>query len=306
MSQSRRLLGLSTLAVVLLALAGCKTDVSGDQSDLLTCSNNQIPNEAGTMCVDRPLSCDGGQIPDDAGEMCVDAPFAGPDPVYFPAADEAVIYLNRQHIDQVYSDWVLHLWSDDCTGGWASQVTDDATAPTSWPEGPSINGAGVDPIYGAYWVLSIKDASTCGNWIVHNRAGTNQTNNGKLPLNGANKFARMAFVIAEDDMRSAQVSQGLPICINDVCEAAEPRARALKNAAAHWIDASTLVWNSGGSVDKLFAASNGGMDQDADGNITGSELSATLVATTLTPEQAARDAADTAQIIKSGRLLDLD
>ncbi|MDN3641026.1 DUF3372 domain-containing protein [Simiduia curdlanivorans] len=290
MSQSRRLLGLSTLAVVLLALAGCKTDVSGDQSDLLTCSNNQIPNEAGTMCVDRPLECESGKIPDEAGEMCVDVPFAGPDPVYFPSADEAVIYLNRQHIDQIYSDWVLHLWNTDCTGGWAPQVTSDATAPTSWPDGPSINGSGVDPIYGAYWVLNIQANSSCGHWIVHNRAGDNQTNNSKLELDGTGKFARMAFVIAKDDMRSADVSQGIPICIGDngVCEAPEPPARALKNAAAHWIDASTLVWNSGGSVDKLFAASNGGMDQDAEGNITGSELSANLVATTLTPEQAER------------------
>lgn len=288
MSRPARMLGLSALAVALLALAGCKTEVAGDQSEMLTCSSNQIPDETGTMCVDRPLECEGGKVLDEAGEMCVDAPFAGPDPVYFPAEDEAVIYFNRQHIDQAYSDWVLHLWSDGCTGGWATQVTDEATAPTSWPAGPSVNGDGTDPIYGAYWVLKIKPDSDCGHYIVHNRAGDSQTNNNKSLLNNTGKFARMSFVIADYDMRGAQVSEGLPICINDVCEPAEPPARAIRNAAAHWIDASTLVWNSGGGADKLYAASAGGMDQDEQGNITGSEISASLVATTLTDAQAAR------------------
>ncbi|BFM12924.1 hypothetical protein R50072_30770 [Simiduia litorea] len=288
MSQSRRLLGLSTLTVVLLALAGCKTDVSGDQGDLLTCSNNQIPNEAGTMCVDRPLTCPDGQVPDADGAMCIDAPFAGPDPVYFPAADEAVIYFNRQHIDQTYGDWVLHLWNAGCTGGWAPQVTATDTAPTNWPDGPSVNGSGVDPIYGAYWVLNIQSASTCGNWIVHNNAGDNQTSDYVLALDGATKFARMAFVIAADDMGSARVSQGLPICINDVCEAAEPPARAMRNAAAHWIDSATLVWNTNGTGDALFAADMGGLDQDADGNIINSTLTAVLTPTVLTAEQIAR------------------
>ncbi|AFU99116.1 alpha-1,6-glucosidase domain-containing protein [Simiduia agarivorans] len=288
MSQSRRLLGLSALTVALLAMAGCKTDVSGDQSELLTCSNNLIPNDAGTMCVERPLVCPDGQVPDDDGAMCVDAPFAGPDPLYFPAADEAVIYFNRQHIDQAYGDWVLHLWNSGCTGGWASQVTATDTAPTNWPDGPSVNGAGVDPIYGAYWVLNIQDASTCGNWIVHNTAGDNQTNDYSLSLSGNTKFARMAFVIANDDLRTSRVSMGLPICINDVCEAAEPPARAMRNAAAHWIDATTLVWNTDGSADGLFAAETGGLDQDAEGNIINSTLSATLAPTTLTSEQAAR------------------
>ncbi|UTA47225.1 DUF3372 domain-containing protein [Simiduia sp. 21SJ11W-1] len=288
MSQSRRLLGLSALAVGILALAGCKTEVSGDQSDLLTCSNNQIPNDAGTMCVDRPLTCDDGLVPNDEGTLCVEAPFAGPDPVYFPEADEAVIYYNRQHIDQAYGDWVLHLWNTNCDGGWAPQVTAEATAPTNWPEGPSVNGSGVDPIYGAYWVLNIQADSTCGNWIVHNSAGDVQTNDYTLNLAATGKYARMAFVIGQDDLRSARVSQGLPVCLNDVCEAAEPPARAIRNAAAHWIDANTLVWDFDGSADQLFAATQGGLDQDDDGNIINSNVSATLSPTTLSPEQAAR------------------
>ncbi|MBB3167302.1 alpha-1,6-glucosidase domain-containing protein [Simiduia aestuariiviva] len=221
------------------------------------------------------------------GNSYAQSAFSGPDPEYFPADDEAVIYFNRQHMDQSYSDWVLHLWNEGCAGGWAAQVTDDATAPTNWPEGPGINGAGVDPIYGAYWVLRVQPESSCGNWIIHNRAADNQSNDQRIDLAAQGKFARMAFVIANANMRSARVSEGAPICVNDVCEPAAPAARVIRDAAAHWVDAETLVWNVA-SGDALFAAPQGGMAVDDAGDIQGAALSASLQPTTLTVEQAAR------------------
>ena len=286
--------GLVTALTLLFTLAACDggsgggTDISGDKTPLLACTNNQIPNANGTACIDKPIQCPGGQVLDKATRKCVQAPFAGPAPVYFPAKDEAVIYFNRQHIDQNYSGWVLHLWNDGCDGGWAEQVTEDSTAPTTWPAGPRINGAQIDPIYGAYWVLKIKEEASCGNWIVHDAAPTVQTDDYRINFKGQGPYARMAFLIADpvDFNASSIISQELPICIDNVCKAAKPPARAINGMAAHFVDATTLVWNVE-SADRLHVAMSGGMDQDEAGNVTGSDASYALTKTTLTADQVA-------------------
>ena len=286
-----RLVTALTLAFTLIACDGGSaggTDVSGDQQPLLSCTNNQIPNANGTACVDKPIQCPNGQILDNVTQQCVQAPFDGPAPVYFPAKDEAVIYFNRQHIDQDYSGWVLHLWNDGCNGGWAEQVTEDSTTPTTWPAGPKINGAQIDPIYGAYWVLKIKEEANCGNWIVHDAAPTVQTDDYRINFKGQGPYARMAFLIADpvDFNANSIISQELPICIDNVCKAAKPPARAINGMAAHFVDATTLVWNVE-SADRLYAAMSGGMDQDEAGNVTGSDASYALTKTTLTADQVA-------------------
>ena len=56
--------------------------------------------------------------------------------------------------------------------------------------------------------------------------------------------------------------------------------------AAHFVGATTLVWNIE-SADSLYVAMRGGMDQDEAGNITGSDASYALTKTTLTADQAA-------------------
>ena len=286
--------GLVTALTLLFTLAACDggsgggTDISGDKTPLLACTNNQIPNANGTACIDKPIQCPSGQVVDKATRKCVQAPFDGPAPVYFPAKNEAVIYFNRQHIDQNYSGWVLHLWNDGCNGGWAEQVTEDSTAPTTWPAGPKINGAQIDPIYGAYWVLKIKEEASCGNWIVHDAAPTVQTDDYRINFKGQGPYARMAFLIADpvDFNANSIISQELPICIDNVCKAVEPPARAINGMAAHFVDATTLVWNVE-SADRLYAAMSGGMDQDEAGNVMGSDASYALTKTTLTADQVA-------------------
>lgn len=285
---------LVTALTLMFTLAACDggrgggTDISGDQTPLLACTNNQIPNANGTACIDKPIQCPRGQVLNNATQQCVQAPFDGPAPVYFPAQDEAVIYFNRQHIDQNYSGWVLHLWNDGCDGGWAEQVTEDSTAPTTWPAGPEVNGAQIDPIYGAYWVLKIKEGASCGNWIVHDAAPTVQTDDYRINLKSQGAYARMAFLIADpvDFRANSIISQELPICIDNVCKAAKPPARAINGMAAHFVGATTLVWNIE-SADRLYVAMRGGMDQDEAGNITGSDASYALTKTTLTADQAA-------------------
>jgi pullulanase len=249
-------------AMCLFILTSCSSEVSENEDDIDSCIGSQQ-----AQC-DTPVAV------------------GPPDPVFFPADNEAVVYLNRGHIDGSYDEWVLHLWNGCGDEGWASQVTASSTAPTDWPMGPTVNGEGIDPIYGAYWVLSLAENASCGNFIIHQN-GNNQTNDFSLTLDSEGEFARMAFVIGSENMRNATISNE-PVCQNPNCDPSTPPIRSINNAAAHWIDAQTLVWNNDGSADQLFFSTTGGLSQNAEGDITGSEFSASLTPTTLSEEQQQR------------------
>lgn len=290
------LLKLILMVLFLHLLSACGGSGEGDQSELLVCEDYEEILENGQCGIPPAVECEAPEILVDGQCIVPD----DPEPVYTPAEGEAVIYFNRR--DKNFDGWVLHLW-DACSspsrGSWdGANLTTDFTysgAGTTWPQGPSANydefSGDVDPIYGAYWVLNLQDNPDCGNFIIHNLDGSIQTSDLAINFSNdpANPYANMAWIVVDDaaaeaDMRQAKTGSS-PICINDVCQAFEPPPLIIENFSAHWIDRNTIVWDRELSNVRLFAASEGGMDVDADGNITGANASLTLSATSLSDAQ---------------------
>lgn len=289
-------LKLISFLLLLSLLSACGGSSEGDQSPILVCSGYEVILPNGQCGIPPEVECELPEILVDGQCIVPD----DPDPVYKPQAGEAVIYFNRR--DKNFDGWVLHLW-DACSsasaGSWdGPNLTNNFTytgAGTTWPAGPSPNYADfsgdVDPIYGAYWVLNLQENPDCGNFIIHNLDGSIQTSD--LSINFSddpnNPYANMFWVVvdsaaAEADMRQAKTASS-PICINDICQEFEPPPLIIENFSAHWIDAETIVWDKDLVNVVLYAAPNGGMDVDSEGNITGASTSVNLSATSLTTEQ---------------------
>ncbi|MBY5991728.1 pullulanase-type alpha-1,6-glucosidase [Ferrimonas balearica] len=272
---------LAAIALGSALLWGC-----GDSSEsgevLLTCSAPQVPNAAGTQCVDpEPIQCPAPSFPDENNEQCIIG--YNPDlpaPVAVPGENEAVLYYNRMgDTDESYVGYKLHTWNnEEC----------DAYAPphdsTDWANGHDY--VGIDPNYGAYWILNLKEGyGECGNFIIH--IGTEGSGkalgdfDAKLILNQADERAqRMSFTF-----HAHATVYEYPIL------SLGPQPLTIDGASAHWLDADTLLWNadnSGLSAIKLHYDANAGLELMTEPDRIEGGQSLELVATTLTPEQAAR------------------
>lgn len=284
MLATTKLLKLLAVAIVTVGLSACgggSSDVAAGQT-LLTCDVPQVPDATGSMCVDpEPLQCKAPLVPDALNEECVvgfneNAPL----PTVTPGENEAILYYNRGDVgatnapnDPSYEGYRLHTWNND---------TCDAYAPpfdsSEWANGHIHDG--VDPNYGAYWILNLKEGhSDCANFIVH--IGTDDAGKAlgsadlQMPLNQDDeRFVRMNFTF-----------HGVPTVFEYPVESLGFSASGF---SAHWIDSSTLVWkgyNEGIADVKLHHATAGGIEQDNDGNLSGNTLNLTPVE--LTDEQKA-------------------
>ncbi|WP_337841537.1 pullulanase-type alpha-1,6-glucosidase [Rheinheimera sp.] len=242
MLQLTHLLKLSLIGCAALLLSACggggDDSVEGG-SKLLTCNVPQIPNAAGTACIDPPpIKCPAPTVPDAKNESCVVGvdPNA-PEPVVFPTSSQAVLFYKRA--DANYEGYRLHTWNNDA----CSAYQDSSIAP-SWDNGLQISG--VDPNYGAYWILALKSGyagteGACGNFIIHK--GTDDAGkemgggDQKMPLGPkeVEKFARMAFTFSGVNSIFDYPLLSLGVSIAD--------------SAAHWLDSGTLLWN----VDRAIA-----------------------------------------------------
>jgi len=278
-----QLLAMVLITMVLTACGGGSTVKSG--TSLLTCNVPMVPNALGTTCVaPKPIQCAPPTVPDALNEQCIVAadPNA-PAPVYFPAADEAVLYYNRSAVganntanDPSYQGYRLHTWND---------ATCDSYAPpfdsSDWSNGHQYDG--IDPNYGAYWIVKLKtDHSACGNFIIHkgtdNAGKALGASDSKMPLNQNDAtFTRMNFTF-----------DGEPSVYEFPILSLGVKALQIKDAAAHWIDANTLVWDVDTTLVthvKLHHSSTAGISVDDQGAVGGQQDE--LTAATLTDAQKA-------------------
>lgn len=293
---------LALLAVSLILQAcGGGGGSDGDQAPLQTCAPGEIILENGQCGPPPDVECEPPEIAVDGRCIVPDKPT----PKYQPAANEAVIYYNRR--DKNFDGWVLHLWNGGCeAGSWdpdritlqgpggAVDYSYEGTG-TTWPGGPAPNyehylDGEPDPIYGAYWVLQLQESAVCGNFIVHNDAGTIQTVDLRINFSEdtSNPYRNTYWVVvdstlAETELREARVAAE-PICINDVCEEFEAPPLSIEDQAAHWIDAGTILWNRDLTNVELYSSATGTLtvegqeqgDGTVKGVVVGGELAATL------------------------------
>jgi len=271
-------LALLGLAALTLAACGGGSDSVEGGTKLLTCNVPQIPNAAGTACIDPPpIKCPAPTVPDAKNETCiVGVDPNAPDPVFFPGSGQAALFYKRA--DGNYTGYRLHTWNND-----ACNAYKDSSLAASWDNGLVHNG--VDPNYGAYWILELKDgaagvAGACGNFLIH--IGTDDAGkemgggDQKMPLapKADEKFARMNFTFSGVNSVFEFPLLSLGVSVSD--------------SAAHWIDASTFVWNVDRAIAtkvQLHHSATADLKIDADSKLNGTTV--VLEETQLTDAQKA-------------------
>ncbi|WP_165724136.1 MULTISPECIES: alpha-1,6-glucosidase domain-containing protein [Pseudoalteromonas] len=268
---------LITLALMLLAACGGTGDVESGEP-LLTCNVPQVPNEAGSQCVDpEPISCPAPTVPDENNESCVvGADPTLPDPVVFAGEGEAVLFYNRL-ADDNYEGYRLHSWNNDVCDAYAPPFDT-----SDWANGHEYDG--IDPNYGAYWIINLKEGyNECANFIIH--IGTEGSGKAfgdvdlTMPLMQDDEtFQRMNFTI-----------HGEPSVFEYPILSLGERAVAITGASAHWIDLNTILYkpsNELTSLIKLHSSATAQLEVDIDTGLNGDTV--TLQSSNITDEQAAK------------------
>ncbi|MAD16757.1 MAG: pullulanase [Alteromonadaceae bacterium] len=281
-------LPLLAISISFLSLSGCGGSGSESGTTLLTCSIPNVPDATGTSCVaPEPISCAPPTVPDALNESCVvGADPTAPAPVASPAMDQAVLYFNlaakgadNSANDETYTGYRLHTWNNDACDAYADADTD-------WANGREHTG--IDPNYGAYWVLELKPdyagtLGACGNFIIH--VGTDDA--GK-ELGGGD----FTMPLSQDDPDFARMN----FTFTDVASIFEfpivslgPQPVKIDGAAAHWIDSNTLIWDidpTAVSQVKLHYSANADLSVDVDTGLSGTAIE--LEEIELSDEQKAR------------------
>lgn len=268
---------LITLALMLLAACGGTGDVESGEP-LLTCNVPQVPNEAGSQCVDpEPISCPAPTVPDENNESCVvGADPTLPDPVVFAGEGEAVLFYNRL-ADDNYEGYRLHSWNNDVCDAYAPPFDT-----SDWANGHEYDG--IDPNYGAYWIINLKEGyNECANFIIH--IGTEGSGKAfgdvdlTMPLMQDDEtFQRMNFTI-----------HGEPSVFEYPILSLGERAVAITGASAHWIDLNTILYkpsNELTSLIKLHSSATAQLEVDIDTGLNGDTV--TLQSSNITDEQASK------------------
>ena len=270
-----------------LFLAGCGGSDVKSGGVLLTCELPLVPDASGGSCVaPPPIQCDPPTVPDERNESCVvGADPTAPEPEAKPGANQAVLYYNRAAVDAdnssddpVYEGWRLHTWSNSTCDAYADPDTE-------WANGRIHDG--IDPNYGAYWIVDLKPGyagtpGACGNFIIH--IGTEDS--GK-ELGGAD----FQMPLSQDDPDFARMNftfSGVASIFEFPIVSLGPQPVKIDGQAAHWLDASTVVWDAGEDVAsvKLHYSAAADLEVSLDTGLSGTALD--LTETDLTEAQNTR------------------
>lgn len=161
------------LAIMVALMAGCG---GSDGTEIVTesplwCKAPETINEAGTACELVITQCNYPEVANPETllcEMSLEAWIDGsngitmPEPVYIAGAGEVVYYYNLSGGD--YDGWGLHAWNNADCQSYADY--DRPEGGTAW--GSSLPYDGIDPNFGAYWIMNIIDTPNCTNFIPYN------------------------------------------------------------------------------------------------------------------------------------------
>ncbi|MEL7382079.1 MAG: pullulanase-type alpha-1,6-glucosidase [Pseudomonadota bacterium] len=179
---------------------------------------------------------DGDGIPDsvDPNPKSPDNSSTEPSPSY----QQAVIYYKRA--DANYDGWGLHLWNN----GSCDAVANAALEGVDW--GNPYQWQGVDPEFGAQFVVPLKDAhGACMNFIVH-KGNDKALGGDDLKL----EFKNGNTLYTEHGSTTLKYSPDQQTVVE------------LSGAAAHWLDVTTLAWfeHSDAASYQLWSSTQGGAE----------------------------------------------
>jgi len=275
---------IAALILTALFIVGCGgSGVESGSNNLLTCNVPNVPNADGTACVaPPPIQCDAPTVPNETNDACVvGADPSLPLPVFFPADNQAVLYYNRAAVDAdnsttdpAYEGWRLHTWNNDECDAYADADTD-------WANGRQHTG--IDPNYGAYWILDLKDNfDNCHNFIIH--LGTDDA--GKEL--GGSDF--QASLVQDDEtyVRMNFTLSGEPTLFEYPIMSLGPQPVDIEGFGAHWLDANTILWDVADTVStvKLHYSANADLESSLEDGINGTSIA--LMPATLDENQTAK------------------
>lgn len=289
---AKSMLGLKQLPSLMMALllsiftiaCGGGSDSVDMGENLLTCNAPLIINDAGTACVDRPaLSCPAPLVANDDNTACVVGANPDlPDPIVFAGENQAILFYNRPQDasnaadDPVYDGYILHTWNNEECDSYAEPHN-----ASTWGEEHDFDG--IDPNYGAYWIVNLKpDHGDCANFIIH--IGTDdagkELGGGDWKMNlvqDDETFQRMNFTLS-----------GYPAVFEYPITSLGELPLQVQDFAAHWIDANTFVWDIDASLAnevRLHYSATAEIEVDDDSNLSGTSI--VLESVELTAEQLA-------------------
>jgi pullulanase-type alpha-1,6-glucosidase len=241
MTNMKKMMKVSALALFALVLSGCGSDDIESGQALPSCNVPDFLNDAGVCEAPPPIFCPAPTIPNETNDACVvgfnpDLPL----PEVFPEDNQAVLYYNRADVDATntpndpaYEGWRLHTWSNDACMAYADPDT-------PWPDGRVHDG--IDPTYGAYWVLDLVEGyadteGACHNFIIHIGTEDSGKEMGGGDFRGSltqddERFTRMNFTLSG-------VAEVFEFPIDSLGE----QPVAVEGTQAHWLDAETILWN---------------------------------------------------------------
>ncbi|WP_158089064.1 pullulanase-associated domain-containing protein [Cognaticolwellia mytili] len=168
------------LALTVGVLSGC----GGGSDDKIVietplfCKSPETINDAGNACELVITPCNYPEVANPETLLCemnteewIDGSngITMPEPVYIAGAGEVVYYYNIA--DASFDGWALHAWNNTDCDSYAA--FDHPEGGTAW--GVGIQPNGIDPNFGAYWVMDLVEAPTCANFIPYNFEGEIQT-----------------------------------------------------------------------------------------------------------------------------------
>jgi pullulanase len=173
-----------------------------------------------------------------------------PQPVVTAGEDQLVVFYNRP--DDNYQNWVLHLWNNESCNAYADFASG---AGTEWTVGQAQSG--IDPNYGAYWVLPLKaDSTDCANFIVHKG---DEKDIGDADHRADLTGDRMLWTLSGIGELYAQATLF-------------PSGALIADTAAHWVNTQTVFWDvndNGVSKIRIYSSDSDDLGYDGETGIAG-------------------------------------
>lgn len=190
------------LAFIAVTLAGCGGGDDGTdaaQATPLWCKAPNTLSEDGTTCEYTPSACNYPEVANDQGLCVMDMNqwvdgangITMPIPEYVPQAGEIVLYYALESSE--YDTWGLHAWNNDECNSYSD--FERPTGGTDWTA--PINPTGIDPNFGAYWVMNIIEEPNCAWFIPHSLDLDAQTADLQAELYSAVQNPTGAFFVLE-------------------------------------------------------------------------------------------------------------